>query len=86
MLVILHVLSALISLVASTYLYFFPSRAKLFAVYGLATLTLVSGTYLAWSTKAHLAQACLSGLVYLGVISTLIFLAQRKLAGANSRT
>ncbi len=85
MLVVFHVLSALISLIASTYLCFYPSRFKLFVSYGLTTMTLSSGTYLAWRSKAQLAQACVSGLVYLGVISILIFLARRKLANATPK-
>ncbi len=78
MLVFLHVIIALGSVVFTTYLFFYPTRYKFFAAYGLVAATLASGTYLVVSTHARLLQACTSGLIYLAVVSTGIALARHK--------
>lgn len=79
MLLIFHVLIALLSLVYTTYLLFYPSRTKLRLSYGLVALTLGSGTYLVLSSHARILQACQSGLIYIAAISLLIVAAQHRL-------
>lgn len=80
-----HIFVALSSLVYATYLYFSPSLSKLRVSYTLVGLTLISGTYLVMSKPAHLLQACLTGLVYLGVVSVAIALARHKLSVLTSK-
>jgi hypothetical protein len=77
-----HIISALASLGWATYAFFAPSGRTLKVSYGLTLLTLASGTYLAWSWPAHLAQACASGLIYLGAVSASLAVGRRKLARA----
>lgn len=80
MILLTHILIALASLVSTAYAYASPSRAKLRASYGLMALTLTSGTYLVISTGAPLAQSCITGIVYVGVMSIAIIAARRRLA------
>lgn len=80
MIVLLHVLIALTSITYATYVYFRPSKQRLYAGYGLVAATLLSGTYLALSTHAALLSACTSGLLYLAIVGALLFAAARQTA------
>lgn len=84
MLLVTHILIALSSLIYSGYSYFAPTKNKLRISYGLVAATLTSGTYLVISTHSPLTQACLSGLVYLGVVSAGLVSAHLKLAKSRS--
>lgn len=84
MILILHILVAIVSIGYTAYTFFAPSRSKLRVSQVLVVGTLVSGTYLVWSTKAHLVSACLTGLLYLGVVSYFIAAASNKLAAELS--
>lgn len=61
-----------------------PSQKKLKSSYFLVAATFVTGTLLIVSKPSHLVQACFSGLVYLGIVGVLIFIAQKKLAKETS--
>ncbi|HET7059702.1 MAG TPA: hypothetical protein VFH99_00050 [Candidatus Saccharimonadales bacterium] len=78
MIVLLHVLIALSSVAWTTHLYFSPTRRKFYAAYGFIGATLASGTYLVISTHSPLLSSCVTGLVYLGVVSSGVFAAHRK--------
>lgn len=78
MIIILHVFLALGSIVNATYLYFQPNKAKYNASYGLIAATLVSGTYLVISTGSPLLSSCMSGLIYLGIVTSIIAAARHK--------
>lgn len=80
MIVLAHVIIALTSMAYTTYTFLSPSKSKLFASYSLVALTLASGTYLVLSTHTRLLPACMSGLIYLGVVFSGLILASRKLA------
>ena len=82
MIVLIHVLIALASVAFSTYALFAPSYAKLKTSYSLVGLTLASGTYLVISTHSNMLSSCITGLVYLAVVSAIIAVAHRKLAVA----
>jgi hypothetical protein len=86
MIVLLHVLIALTSIGFSTYALFGPSYTKLKLSYSLVGLTLASGTYLVISTHANMLSSCITGLVYLAIVSTAIAAAHRKLALENTRS
>ena len=79
MLIILHVISALLSIGLATFTLLYPSKAKLRLSYGLVTTTFISGTYLVISRPTSLSAACVTGLVYLSAIAVLLFPARRKL-------
>jgi hypothetical protein len=77
---IIHISIALVSLIWTTILYVKPSQAKKLGAYGLVAGTITSGTLLVVSTGSNILQSCVSGLVYLAVVSVGITLASRKLA------
>ena len=84
MIVLLHVLIALGSIAFTTYLYFRPSKGRFYASYGLIGATLASGTYLVISTHAPLLSACMTGLLYLGVVLAGIAAAHQKAASNDN--
>ncbi len=77
---LLHISIALLSLVWTTYLYFSPSTTKLNGAYTLIAGTLASGTALVITTGAPLLKSCISGLLYLTVVSFGVGMASRKLS------
>lgn len=80
MILLAHIAVALASLVWTTFLWMRPTKAKFIGSYVLLGATLASGTYLVISVKAHILQACATGLVYVGVVSFGIARAHNKLA------
>jgi hypothetical protein len=84
MVLILHIIVALSSIVASTASFLVPSKFKLRLTYGLTLLTLASGTYLVWSTHSPLLSSCITGLIYLGVVMSGVLAAWRKMARQNA--
>lgn len=85
MLILVHVCIALASMVTTTVLAFFPSRAKLYASYALIGLTLATGTYLVVSLHSPVLKTCMTGLAYLGVVSSILWIGQRRLATQQAR-
>lgn len=79
MFLVTHLIFALSSILYSTFLWLKPSKSFKPA-YILIVGTLVSGTYLVWQTHSNLLSACLSGLVYLLIVSVELFLANYRLA------
>ncbi len=80
MVLLLHILIALASVAYATYVFFQPSKTRLHVSYALVATTLTSGFYLVVSHPAHLMQACLTGLMYLGVVAVFIASAHYQLA------
>lgn len=80
MLVAAHVLIAIFSLVYTGYVFLSPSKTKIYGAYGFIAATLISGGILVYVSRAPLLSACLSGLFYLGVVSTGIIASHKKLA------
>jgi hypothetical protein len=78
-LLLIHISTALFSLVMASVAVVVPSRPKLHLAYGLTAATLVSGSYLAYSSHAPLVQACMSGLVYLVIALSLSIAAHVRL-------
>jgi hypothetical protein len=77
---LLHIIIALSGIIFSGLAYVRPSRQRLTTSYGLVVATLATGTYLVVVQPAHLASACVSGLVYLSVVGTMVTAARFKLA------
>lgn len=75
----LHVAIALISVAFSTYLYFAPTRSKLRISWTLVGLTVASGTYLIVFAQAAMLRTCMTGLLYVGVMTAIILAARQKL-------
>ena len=80
MLLVMHVGIALASLVYAGYVYFSPTKARLYGAYGLVAATLASGRALVIAVHAPLLSVCMTGLLYLGVAGAGVFAAHRKLS------
>jgi hypothetical protein len=85
MILIFHIIIALTSVVASTYAFISPSKTKIRASYGLVILTIASGTYLVISTHAGMLSSCITGLIYVGVVSLNLGVARHRLAEQKVR-
>lgn len=69
MALIIHIIIALTSIAFTTLLFARPSHTKFRANYGLIALTLISGTYLVVSTNAPMLKSCMTGLVYIALVT-----------------
>lgn len=69
MIILIHVLIAITSIVVSSITFMRPTIKKLFVSYGFIFATIFSGTYLVVTTPSHILQSCLTGLVYLTIVS-----------------
>jgi hypothetical protein len=69
MIILLHIVIAISSMVYSTLLFRFPSKRNFNISYGLIGATLASGTYLAISLHSSLVSSCVTGVIYLSVVS-----------------
>ncbi len=79
MIIILHIMSALVSLLMASYLLFKPSKRLFKTTNTLTVTTVASGTYLVWSRHSSILSACMAGLVYLSLISISLFLTHARL-------
>lgn len=85
MVILVHVIIALASIVATTAVFIRPSEAKLEVSYGLIAGTFISGTYLVLSKQAALLPTCETGLFYLAAMLAAVFVARRRLAAQRLR-
>jgi multisubunit Na+/H+ antiporter MnhE subunit len=85
MMLLAHIVIALASVAYTTYLFFSPSLSKMRFAEGLVLLTLASGTYVAISTHSNMLQACVSGLVYIAIVSVGLVAARQKLVAIHSK-
>lgn len=65
MMLSLHILSAVISIIFTTYLLFEPTKRLMPAHYALVVFTLASGTYLIFNAQGHLMETCIMGVAYI---------------------
>jgi hypothetical protein len=72
MLILLHVFVALGGLICAALSVLKPSALLKNTVYALVTGTFITGFGLVIAQKAQLKQTCISGLVYLAVVSLLL--------------
>jgi hypothetical protein len=86
MLLIAHIISALSSLVLTGYLYMKPSKSLMNVDYVLVAATVATGTYLIWTSPAHVVTGTISGLTYLAIVLVGIVATQRKLAKIHSNS
>lgn len=85
MTLVIHIITAIASLVWTGIVYFYPSKPRLNVAYGLAAAMLVSGFSLILSKPAHMTQTCLEGLVFLAIISYGIIATRQKLAAVTNK-
>lgn len=79
----IHVVLAVASVVLSVMGLVSTSKFKLQATGILTVSTLVSGLILTATSSVNLKQACISGMLYLGFITTSAVLSGKKLATAK---
>lgn len=77
---ILHIIIALSTVGVSGFTLLKPTKTKLYSSYLLTAATFITGTYLVVAKPAHLVSACITGLIFLGVVGMMLFLANRRLA------
>lgn len=81
MLLLIHIIVALASLASATVLFIKPRARGFYISYALVGTTLLSGTYLTVTSHAPLVQSCVTGLVYISVVSVAIYIAHNRFAG-----
>lgn len=89
MIILVHVLIALSSVAAATISYFKPATKRFYASYGLILATIASGTYLIVSMQSNILRSCLTGLLYVTVVSAITVAAHgraRTLAAATAKS
>lgn len=85
MILIFHIFIALFSVFYTGFVYLFPSKRKLNASYITVALTIISGTYLVLVNMSHMVSACITGLIYLGIVGSGLVAAKRKLATVDNK-
>lgn len=80
MILLTHIVIALSSLFVTAYAFVTPTQNTLRLSYAFVALTIATGTYIAVANPTHMVQACVSGLIYTGVVLTGIVAVRRKLA------
>ncbi len=80
---LIHIIIAIASLIYSGYVFLKPSKRGVNIAYGLVAATITTGTYLVVLMPSHMVSACISGLIYLALVSVGIIFANRKLARAK---
>ncbi|HSA84030.1 MAG TPA: hypothetical protein VLF20_04045 [Patescibacteria group bacterium] len=84
MIILLHIIIAFSSIIYSGYVMLSPSKKKINISFALIAATFITGTYLIVTMPAHLIQACIEGLAYLGVVTILTVVAHKKLAAQRA--
>jgi hypothetical protein len=79
LLVFFHVLAALGSIIFTGFSAIKPSAQKQKISICLVASTLISGSYLVYSTHSNMLSSCETGLVYFAVVSALSISAHKKL-------
>lgn len=77
---IIHILIALAGITLSFTAVFKPSRLLIRLSYGAVATTLLSGTYLVVIGAGQLTASCISGLLYIIVVSAGLIPARNRLA------
>lgn len=84
MILLLHVAIALMSVGIASYSYVRPNNANLRVSYSFIGLTLASGFYLVEATPGVMVHACMTGVAYITLVTTVTALTHRKLATARA--
>lgn len=82
---VLHILIALTTIGVSGFTLIKPSRNKLKSSYVLTFLTFATGSYLIVMSPAHLVSACITGIVFLGVVGSMLFAARYRLSSLPAK-
>lgn len=77
---ILHIFIALSTVGLSGLTLIKPSKKKLHISYFFTIGTFLTGGYLVVMSPAHLVSACITGLIFLGIVGSILFAANHRLA------
>lgn len=80
MALLIHIIIALSSIAFTTLLFVAPSHVKFRVNYSLIGLTLATGTFLVVSDNTAILKACLSGLLYVSLVTLGTIAARYKFA------
>lgn len=80
MILLAHILIALSSIFFTGFTSFFPSKKKLTISYISVMATIATGAYLIVSRPSHMVTTCFEGLLYIGVVTVGIIIAQKRLS------
>lgn len=69
MIILIHVLIALSSVGLASLSYFKPTNKRLCASYGFIVATVASGAFLILTMSSNILKSCLTGLVYVTIVS-----------------
>lgn len=83
---LLHIIIALSTVGISGFALISPNSNKLRLSYLLTLLTFITGGYLVVLSPAHLVSSCISGLVFLGVVGTMLFAANKRFAHLEEKS
>lgn len=72
MILLIHIVCAVAGLVSSGALLVRPAKNGFRAAYATIAATILTGSYLVWSTGSPILSACMTGLAYLGVTLSLV--------------
>jgi hypothetical protein len=86
MIVVLHVAIAVASILCATFGYIKPTNNNLRMSYLLIALTFTSGFFLVIAEPAHMVRTCLSGIIFLSVVTAGVMLTRRKMAAIETGT
>ena len=78
MLLLIHIISAIASLVVTSIALFRPSARKLTACYALASAALISGVSMIATSEASILKSCIAGISYFVVVTVSIAVVHRK--------
>lgn len=85
MLIVLHILSALSSLIVTSVAVVRPSAKTLRAGAGLTALAALSGTVLVIQNHVHMLSMCVSGVTYLAFALSGLVVSRQRLARVTVR-
>ena len=83
MILLLHVVIAISTVGFSGIALIKPTKTKLYSSYSLAIATFLTGGYLVIVSRAHLVSSCIIGLVFLGVVGSMLFAASKRLVSVG---
>lgn len=79
MILIVHIILSLTSIIQAIYIIFSPTKAKLQVGYLLTLSVIISGLIVNVVDNMSIGQVCVRGVIYLGLIVTMLVLAQKRI-------
>lgn len=83
MILLLHVVIAMSTVGFSGITLIKPTKTKLYFSYSLIITTFLTGGYLVILSPAHLVSSCIIGLVFLGVVGSMLITASKRLVSVG---